>query len=170
MPSHLSIKWGCIGWRGKTKARSGSVIERAMGLSGLGKLQLVRVLYLLLCAFDAAASTLLFIRIGDGNPKENIISQVLSWKTFSSMDIYSCFKVATSAVSNTNAYCCCTWLVVNTPSLFTTALRLTNYEYWKFWAVTWTPRSFWLGRGGSGKQSWLEVFYCKCHNYGFPIL
>ena len=42
-----------------------------------------------------------------------------------------------------------------------------NYEYWKFywkfWAVTWTPRSFWLGRGGSGKQSWLEVFYCKCH-------
>ena len=49
-----------------------------MGLSGLGKLQLVRMLYLLLCAFDAAASTLLFVRVGDGNPKENIISQVLS--------------------------------------------------------------------------------------------
>ena len=49
-----------------------------MGLSGLAKLQLVRVLFLLFCAFDVAASTLLFIRVGDGNPRENIITQVLS--------------------------------------------------------------------------------------------
>lgn len=69
---------GDIGRRGEKKARPGSVIERAMGLSGLAKLQLVRVLFLLFCAFDVAASTLLFIRVGDGNPRENIITQVLS--------------------------------------------------------------------------------------------
>ena len=53
-----------------------AIHQPAMRLSGLARLQLVRVLLFLLCVFDVAASTLLFIRVADGNPSDNIIAQV----------------------------------------------------------------------------------------------
>lgn len=47
-----------------------------MALSELAKLQIIRTVLFLLCVFDVAASTLLFIRVADGNAKDNIHAQV----------------------------------------------------------------------------------------------